>query len=133
MQIRIQRQVSVSLENRPGQLAAACRLLADHGINIEAVSVIDSLDHGVIRLMTSDPTRCKQLLSEHGFHAIDGDVLVLDVADKVGTLAELSQILAEAKINIDYVYGSVDRIGQPIRLVLKTSDLNRAYEALARS
>jgi hypothetical protein len=132
MTIRLDQQISVALENRPGQLATICRLLAEAGINIDGVAVIDSPEQGVIRLMTSDPNRCHSLLSGAGFYVLVGEVLVLDIIDKVGRLAQLSAALAEAKINIDYVYGTTEQPGAPLRLVLRASDLIRAKEILGR-
>jgi hypothetical protein len=130
MRIHVERQITVAIENQPGQLAQISQLLAERSVNIEAIAVVDSVEQGVIRLMTSDPQLCKQTLREAGFYVVDGDVLVADVTDKIGRLAQVSAALAQAKINIDYVYGSVEHPGHPMRLVLKTSDLVRAREIL---
>jgi hypothetical protein len=130
MRIHLERQITVAIENQPGQLARVSELLAGRSVNIEAIAVIDSIEQGVIRLITSDPQLSRQLLREAGFYVIEGDVLVLDVTDKIGRLAQVSAALAQAKINIDYVYGSSEHAGQPMRLVLKISDLARAREIL---
>ena len=130
MRIHVQRQITVAIENQPGQLAQVSELLAGRAVNIEAIAVIDSIEQGVIRLITSDPQLSKQVLREAGFYVIEGDVLLADVTDKVGRLAQISAALAQAKINIDYVYGSAQHAGQPLRLVLKVSDLARAREIL---
>ena len=130
MRIHLERQITVAIENQPGQLARVSELLAGRSVNIEAIAVIDSIEQGVIRLITSDPQLSRQLLREAGFYVIEGDVLVLDVTDKIGRLAQVSSALAQAKINIDYVYGSAEHAGQPMRLVLKISDLARAREIL---
>jgi hypothetical protein len=130
MRIHVERQITVAIENQPGQLAQISQLLAERSVNIEAIAVIDSIEQGVIRLMTSDPLLCKQTLREAGFYVVEGDVLVADVIDKIGRLAQVSAALAQAKINIDYVYGSVEHSGHPMRLVLKTSDLVRAQQIL---
>jgi hypothetical protein len=130
MKIHVERQVTVALENQPVQLATICSILGDNSVNIEAVSVIDSIEQGVVRLITSDPTKCKQALQARGFYVIEGDVLVLDLFDRIGKLAQICSGLAEAKINIDYVYGSVEHAGSPLRLVLKTTDLVRTHALL---
>jgi hypothetical protein len=130
MKIHVERQVTVALENQPGQLAAISSILSENAVNIEAISVIDSIEQGVVRLITSDPTKCKQVLQAKGFYVIEGDVLVLDLFDRIGKLAQICSGLAEAKINIDYVYGSVEHAGSPLRLVLKTTDALRTHALL---
>jgi len=91
----------------------------------------DSLEQGLVRLLTSDPEACKKVLQSSGFYVIDGEVLVLDLFDRLGKLAEITAALAEAKLNVDYVYGSVEHPGAPIRLVLKASDGTRAHALLS--
>jgi hypothetical protein len=130
MKIHVERQVTVALENQPGQLATISNILSEHAVNIEAISVIDSIEQGVVRLITSDPTKCKQALQAKGFYVIEGDVLVLDLFDRIGKLAHICSELAKAKINIDYVYGSVEHAGAPLRLVLKTTDAVRTHALL---
>jgi hypothetical protein len=130
MKIVVDRQITIALENQPGQLAAVCTLLLKNDINIGAISVIDSIEQGVIRLIVSDPAKCKAVLQGQGFYVIEGDVLIIDLTDRRGKLAEIAGELASAKINIDYVYGSVDHPGAPIRLILKTSDIVRARPIL---
>jgi hypothetical protein len=130
MRIHVERQVSVALENRPGQLAAICNILNANEVNIEAISVIDNIEQGVVRLLTSDPTKCRESLQAKGLYVIEGDVLVLDLFDRFGKLAQISSALAEARINIDYVYGSVEHAGSPIRIILKTTDIVRTQALL---
>ena len=131
MKIHVERQLTVALANQPGQLAAICKLLSTHAINIEALSLIDSLEQGVVRLLTNDSEACKKILQSSGFYVIDGEVLVLDLFDGLGKLSEITAALAEAKVNVDYVYGSVEHPGSPIRLVLKASDATRAHALLS--
>ncbi len=130
MAIRFDRQITVALENRPGQLATVCRLLAEASISIDGIAVIDNLEQGVIRLITSDPDKCSRILSKAGCYVVEGDVLVLDTLDRPGLLARVTTQLAEAKINIDYVYGTSEHPGSPMRLVLKASDLARAKQTI---
>lgn len=131
MNCTIRRQITIALENYPGRLAAISSLFAKQGINIEALTVIDNIEQGVIRLLTSDPAGCKSLLTDKGFYTIEADVLVVDLQDDLGQLALVSQTLANAKINIDYAYGSVPRPGDITRIVFKVSDIQRACELVA--
>lgn len=130
MRSTVQRQITVAIENQPGRLAAISRALAERGINIKDLSILDNVEQGVIRLITSDPAACKSLLHEQGFHPVEAEVLVVDLADSPGKLALLAQSLADAGVNIDYAYGSEGPAEKQMRLVMKVSPLPRACEVL---
>ncbi|HEY5751911.1 MAG TPA: hypothetical protein VIT21_02075 [Chthoniobacterales bacterium] len=131
MHFRIQRQITAALENHPGQLAAICQWMAEQRINIEALSVIDSIEQGVVRLVTSDAKQCRQLLKDHGVYVIEANIIAVELTDRVGQLAIISRQLADAGVNIDYLYGSSDQTGAPARIILKVSDVDRAVEILS--
>jgi hypothetical protein len=132
MNCKIERQLTVALENYPGRLAAVSSTIAEKGINIEALSLIDSIEQGLIRLITSEPNTCKNMLVQQGFYVIEADVLAVELTDNLGELARLTQVLATAKINVEYTYGSTIRPGEKMRLILKVSDLGKACEVLAQ-
>ncbi len=131
MHFKIQRQLTVALENYPGRLAAVSTTIAKERINIEAISLLDNIDQGVIRLVASDSANCKTLLVKEGFYVIEADVLAIELTDSPGQLALLSHALAAAKINIEYIYGSTIRAGENMRLMVKVSDLGKACQVLA--
>lgn len=131
VRIHPQRQLSIALENQPGRLAAISRLLADHGIHIEALCVIDNVEQGMVRFMTSDPATAKQTLEAAGFHVVEAEVLAIETKDRLGRLAAISEALAAGGINIAYAYASVDHEGARTRLILKTSHQQKAEEILA--
>jgi hypothetical protein len=81
--------------------------MAAHGINIQDISVIDTVEQGVIRLVTSDAAACRLVLADMGLYVLEAEVLVVDLLDTPGMLGTLSQALADARINMDYAYGSV--------------------------
>lgn len=130
MNIHLQRQLSVALENLPGRLAAISRLLADRGIHIEAVCVIDNVEQGVVRLMTNDPAAAHAAIEQAGWHAVEAEVLAIETKDRLGKLAAISEALAGAGINIEYAYASVDHAGARTRLIIKTSRPRKAQEIL---
>jgi hypothetical protein len=125
------RQLTVAIENQPGRLAAIGRTLASHDINIKDLSINDTVEQGVVRLITSEPARARELLAAAGLYVIEAEVLVVDLRDIPGTLARVSQALADAGINIEYAYGSEDSNEQRLRLILKVSNVPRAAEVLA--
>ncbi len=130
MKIKVQRQLTAALENAPGRLADICQILSDHGINIEAISVVDNVEQSVIRFLTSNPVESKRLLQEEHIYVIEADVLTVELTDQRGKLARISASLAAENVNIDYLYGSFHHIGARTKIVLKVSDLAKAQEIL---
>jgi len=131
MQVKIQRQLTVVLENYPGRLAAVTTVVAKQNINIEALSLIDTIEQGVIRLIASDSTYCKNLLEKAGFYVIEANVLSVELTNIPGQLLLLTMTLAEARINLEYIYGSTIDSSDKISLILKVSDLSQAYNTIA--
>ena len=74
MNFKLQRQITVAIENQPGRLAAISQALAASGINIKDLSILDNIEQGVIRMVTNDPAACKALLTEQGFHPVEAEV-----------------------------------------------------------
>ncbi len=131
MHIQLSRQLSIALENQPGRLALIARLLAEQQINIEAICVIDNVEQGMVRLMTTDAVAARAVIESAGFHVVEAEVLAIELTDKLGKLAFISEALAARDINIEYAYGSVDHAGAGTRLILKTSRSAMAQEILA--
>ena len=130
MNFSLQRQLTVAIENQPGRLAAISKVLAASRINIKDLSILDNIEQGVIRMVTNDPATCKALLVAQGFHPVEAEVLVIDLADTPGKLAVLADALADGGVNIDYAYGSEEPAEQKMRLVMKVSPLPRACEII---
>jgi hypothetical protein len=130
MKYAVHRQLSIAIENQPGRLAAISRALAGESINIRDLSVVDNVEQGMIRLVTSDAARCKAVLTRLGLYVVEADVLEMILTDTPGKLAVLSQALADAQINIDYAYGSEDRAQEHIRIIMKVSNLPKACEVI---
>jgi len=130
MTIDIQRQLSVAIENQPGRLGQIGRLLAGHGIHIGAFSVIDNVEQGMVRLMTSDPAAAREALKGAGLPVVEVEVLVVEMMDGVGNLALVGEALAAVDINIEYAYASTAEIGRPGRLIIKTMNPRAAREVL---
>lgn len=125
----IEKQLSIFLENKPGVLAKMCRTLADNDINIRGLSVSDTVDHAVVRLVVTDPHKAIHLLGEHGMLVVETDVLALGLPDKPGKLAEIAGKLARAKINIEYAYGSSDHSEGLV--FVRVSDVKKAVQVLS--
>src|SRR4051812_3083336 len=93
-------QLAVFLSNKPGALGRVCRALADAGINIHALAISDTVDHSVVRMVVSDPTKALMLLGESGVLAMENDVLLIESDNEAGTLAQIAETLATANVNI---------------------------------
>jgi len=124
-------QLSVSLENKPGQLACVCRALADFKVNIIALSVAETTEQGTLRLVVDKPDKAVQVLRDCGCGFTKTDVLLIELPNKVGVMAEIAEKLAAKKINVNFVYGSTGRVGGKTFIVLGTPNLKAAEGALA--
>jgi hypothetical protein len=131
--MQVEKQLSVLLVNRPGVLAAVCRDLSEHRINIEAVTIANLVDHAVVRMVVSDPRAAVHLLEERGVLVIVSDVLAIDLPDRPGAIEALAERLGRADVNIDYMYGSSrgSRAGRPT-IFVRVADIRGAKRALAR-
>jgi hypothetical protein len=124
-------QLAVFLENRPGALARVCEALAKAGINIYALTVSDTVDHSVVRMIVSDPTKALMLLGERGVLAFENDVLVIDATNEMGVLGKIADALSRAEVNIEYAYFATGANSPKGNIVLRASDVEKAHRALS--
>jgi len=124
-------ELSLFLENKPGALAAILADFKKHQVNLEAITIVDHTDHALVRLIVADKKRALHVLEGAGLLVIEASVLRIEAANRPGALGEVCDRLARAKINIQYLYGSVG-ISTRACLFLRVSDLNRAKKVLAR-
>ncbi len=128
----IQKQLSVFLPNRPGVLGRTCATLAENKVNIIAMAVHDTVDNAVVRLLVDNPTKALLLLEQEELYVMEHDVVVLEIENESGELARIAQCLAEADINIFYLYCTATRGQERGCLVLKTDNPERTLEILSR-
>jgi hypothetical protein len=121
-------QLSVTMANTPGQLARLAAALARAKVNIEAISVVDSSEVGVVRLLTSSAAKARSALKKAGLGVVQQPVLVLKLPNEPGALSRAAKKLAAANINIDYVYGSAAGAGEMSTIVLGVSDIGKAVK-----
>lgn len=123
------KQLSVFIENRQGRLGEVLNVLKENNVNILSLSLADTTEYGLLRLIVNNPELGKEKLSEDGFSTILTDVLVLKISHQSGSLQKLLKILSDEDVNIEYMYGlSID--GEEASVVLKTSDVLKAEEVL---
>jgi hypothetical protein len=120
--MKVVKQLSIFLENRPGTLAKVADGLSAEGINIQGFSVSDTVDHAVIRLVVDKPLKALHYFGERGILVLDTDIVAIDLENRPGALSELSRKLGEHGINMDYAYGSIPEQGSSGTLFAKISD-----------
>lgn len=125
------KQLAVFVENREGRLDEALNILKDKDINIVSLSLADTTDYGLLRLIVSDAEAGKKALKERGFSAHVSEVIGVRLAHEPGTLQSLLAILSKANINIEYMYALCTKTDEAA-LVFKTSDSALANEVLTK-
>lgn len=126
-------QISVFLENKAGRLAEVAKILGDNGINIRALSLADTTDFGILRLIVNDRAKAKAVLKEAGFTVGITEVIAVEVEDRPGGLARVLQVLADNGINVEYMYAFVEKSGNKAVLIFKFENLDRAIEVLQKA
>ena len=126
-------QLSVFLENKPGQLKRAIDLLAQANINILTLSLADTKQFGILRLIIRDWARAKSVLGEAGFVANTTEVLALEVADRPGGLAELLAHIETTGLNIEYMYAFAYARGNKAVMIFRFDNPDKAVEELKAS
>mgnify|MGYP002519021381 CR=1 FL=1 len=128
----IARQLSVFLENKPGRLCAATDALAREGINLSALTLADTSEFGILRLLVDQPDRAKEILTESGVTVRLTDVLVVAMDDAPGGAVGILHLLSEAGLNIEYMYACVGRASGKAIMVIRTDDIELAANILHR-
>ena len=128
------KQLSIFIENKKGHLASITKVICDAGIDIRAISVFDSSEFGILRLVVNEPYKAAELLKEAGHVAKMTDVLAVEPEDRIGAMYRIFDTLSDNDINVEYVYSFVMRNQSAMPLVImKTSDQEKAIEVLKNS
>ena len=124
------KQISVFLENKSGHLYDVCECLARGQINIRALSIAETADYGVLRLIVSNPDEAREILSKNGFTVSETDVIAVEVPDEPGGLARVLKSLFDAGVNIEYLYCFVEKSGESAVVVFRLEEIDRGVETL---
>jgi hypothetical protein len=123
-------QISIFLENRAGRLSEVTQTLANAGINIRALSLADTSDFGILRLIVSDNEKAKTALKEQGFTVGRTTVVPVEVQDSPGGLHAILDILSGNGINVEYMYAFVQQSGKNAVLIFRFDRTDQAIETL---
>jgi hypothetical protein len=126
-------QISIFLENKPGALEDVTRVLRDANINIRALSLADTSDFGILRLIVNDIDRAEKVLHEGGFTVRRTAVVAVEVPDRPGGLHSIVELVARNGINVEYTYAFVDRSGDNALIIFRFDRTDDAIDVLVNN
>ena len=125
-------QISIFIENKSGRLAEVARILGEAGVNIRALSLADTSDFGILRLIVNDVEKAKTVLKEKGFTVSKTEVIAVEVPDRPGGLAAILQVLDTDRINVEYMYAFVERCGENAVIIFRFDETHKAITTSAQ-
>lgn len=126
-------QISIFLENRPGGLEQVTRILTEAQINIRTLTLADTSDFGILRMIVNDVEAASRVLKENGFRVSRTAVVAVEVPDRPGGLHGILAALAGSGVNIEYMYAFVERSGQNAVMIFRFDDPEKAIETLRQN
>jgi len=126
-------QISVFLENRPGGLEQVTGILKEAGINIRTLTLADTSDFGILRMIVNDVEKAVQVLKEQGLRVSRTIVVAVEVPDRPGGLHGILQVVAKEGINVEYLYAFVERSGENAVMIFRFDAPDKAIAALERN
>jgi len=123
-------QISIFIENKSGRLAEITRILGDAGINIRALSLADTTDFGILRLIVNDAAKARDVLKQKGFTVNMTEVVAVEVPDTPGGLSSILQVLDKQQINVEYMYAFVERCAGNAVIIFRFDETDKAITVL---
>lgn len=127
------KQLSVFLENRPGRISALCKTLSDAGVNLSSLTLADSGEFGLLRLLTPDTDKASSALQKANYATKLTEVVALCVPDRPGGLASVLQVLEQGGCSIDYMYAFATQKGRDAVMIFKFNDADKALALLGKA
>ena len=124
------KQISVFIENKKGKLAEVTRYIADYKVNLRALSIADTQDFGILRIICEDPEKANEALKEGGYITTITDVLATAISDEPGSLAAILEVLSEAGVVVEYTYAFLSAV-KGAYMIFRVDDNQAAAAALA--
>ncbi len=122
------KQISVFLPNQPGILAKFTKVLMDEKINMRAISVAETADYGILRILVDKVDECIKILKDNNYLVSTTNVIAVDIPDKPGALYEITKLLGDNNINIEYLYSTL--IKEEAIIILRIDNISKAEEVL---
>ena len=127
------KQISIFLENKSGRLAEVTKTLGENNIDISALSIADTTDFGILRLIVNQPEKAEAILKDNGFTVSCTSVIAIAVVDEPGGLAAALDVLDREAIGIEYMYAFVGKTTSEALVILRVEEPERAVDALTRN
>ncbi len=128
--MRIVEQLAIFIVNKPGTLAEVCDALAGAKVNIYGLTISDTVDHAVVRMVVSDTRKALTLFESRGTLVVENDVIMIENENKPGSLSKIAEILAQHKINIEYAYLATMPAAKKGLLILRVADPKKGLKVL---
>ena len=126
-------QISIFIENKSGRLAEVTRVLGDAGVNIRALSLADTSDFGILRLIVDQTDKAKETLKAEGFTVSKTEVVAVEVPDKPKGLFSILEVLDKGAVNVEYMYAFVERCGENAVIIFRFDDVENAINVLLKN
>jgi hypothetical protein len=126
-------QISIFLENKKGRLYEVCSLLGKHKINMRALNIAESEGFGILRIVVDRPQQAVRVLKENNFVANLTEIVAVEVEDKPGGLARILKIIADNQINVEYMYGFLEKYSDNALLVFRFENPDKAIQVLKKN
>jgi len=127
------KQISVFLENKSGRLAEVTRILGQNNIDISALSIADTTDFGILRLIVNNPDMAEKVLRENEFTVSSTEVIGISVEDKPGGLSKALSVLEKSEIGIEYMYAFVGKCTDEALVIIRVDDSENAIDVLKKN
>jgi hypothetical protein len=126
-------QISIFLENKPGALESVMRLLKDANINIRSLSLADTSDFGILRLIVNDTNTALKVLNDNGLRVSRTSVVAVEVPDRPGGLHSILAVLAQHGINVEYLYAFIEKSGENAVIIFRFDSPDDAVDVLLKN
>ena len=126
------KQLAVFLENKAGKASECCKILKEQGVNLLALSIADTTDFGILRMLTEDNAKALAALKKAGYVASEVELVAIEVPDEAGALSDLLIALGDSGVNVEYMYSYAGVDGHA-KIAFKTNTPDKAVDALAKA
>ncbi len=124
------KQISIFIENKKGSLAEVTKFIADKKINLKALSIADTQDFGILRIITDKPDEARDMLKNEGYTVTATSVLAVELTDAPGSMASILSVLSESDISVEYTYAFMSTVENKAYMIFRVDDNNKATKAL---
>lgn len=123
------RQISVFVENKPGRLSSITGILKEGSVNIRALSIADTRDFGILRIIVDDPDKACSKLRQNAWTVTITEVVAICIEDEMGKLSDVMKVLNDADINVEYMYAFLSKSDNKASIILRVDDNEKAHKA----